>query len=95
MEKFLRFIPAVFFSAYFFKVLIKGAMFVDAPVLLILAILAMYTEYKLRDARLLAIEAKVAASLAEVETQKKEIEQLKNHVAAVKMGHMRVPNVGR
>lgn len=90
MDKVIRFFPIVLFSAYFTKILISGAKFVDAPVLAIAALLIIAMEFKLRDKKLSQVSQQVKDMQSSQDEMKKEVEQLRSYVSSAKLNQLRV-----
>jgi Na+/melibiose symporter-like transporter len=79
----LRILPWAMVSLYTTKILILGAQYVDAPILLILAAFLAIFEYKAKDKKYIELQDKIK----ELENKDKDIEikleEVKNRISTV------------
>lgn len=89
MDKAFKYFPAVLFCLYFTKLLILGAGLSDAPVLAITAALLLALEYKIKNKQIEELKSEISKLSAALDEQKKDIEQMKSVIGAVKLGNIR------
>lgn len=80
-----RFVPALIFGAYSVKLLLVGSSFADAPILLVLAAIYAFSEYKPDNRHFLELDTKISNLEAQIKEQEKLIESIKTHVSGIKM----------
>lgn len=81
----LRILPWTLLSFYSVKILILGAQYVDAPILLILAGFLGFFEYKTSDAKYIELKQKQQAQAVELEATNKRISEMKSHLESIKL----------
>jgi len=84
MVNFIKYLPLAFFSVYISKLLFVGASFADAPIVFIMAVLSAYYEYSTNHKQIKSLEKQLASLSDNHEKTKKDLEDLKNHVAQIK-----------
>lgn len=95
METKIKYVPLGLFCVSVLKVLIVGATYVDAPVLLILACLAAVYETKSQLKVIKALEDKVAELQNQINDGSKSISEIKTFVGGIKLGqNIRTTQVG-
>lgn len=81
----LRILPWALLSFYAVKVLILGAQYVDAPILLILAGFLAIFEYKAKDSQYKELQEKQKKIDEELAETNKKIEEMKVHLSSMKL----------
>jgi outer membrane murein-binding lipoprotein Lpp len=95
MEKVIKSLPAVLFSAYFVKVAAMGAGYVDALVLAVAGALYIAIEFKTSDKKVMILEEQVSDLAAQNEQLKKEMGELRSYVTGAKLGQVRMQQNAR
>lgn len=78
-------LPLGLLMIYFAKVCLQPVNLPEVGILLILAGLVSYLEYKNSDKKLVAIEENVATLKKDIEEKTKEIESMKTYVTGLKL----------
>ncbi len=95
MDKHLKLVPLVFFSALSIKLIATGISISDAPVLLILALCSIYYEFKIENKKLTAFEAKISKLEEHLQARSKEIDEIKTSISSVRLAQsMRSTTIG-
>jgi len=81
----LRILPWTLLSLYSLKLLILGAVLVDAPILLILAGFLAIFEYKEKDAKYKELKQELDQIKNNSKETEKRIEELKVYVSSIKL----------
>lgn len=81
----LRILPWTLLSLYSVKVLILGAQYVDAPVLLILAGFLAFFEYKTSDAKYVELKQEQEKLNKELADVNKKMSEMKTYLESMKL----------
>ena len=86
MDKYLKLLPLALVTLYSSKLLVKGAEFTDAPILMILAVLLAFYEVKLNNKAIKKLEDEITALKNANTENSKQMEEVRNHVGSLKLG---------
>lgn len=90
MDKIIKFVPLVLFSAQFIKSIVLGPALADAPVLAIAALLIVAMEYKVTNKKIQALQSEIEGFNALLAENNKHLEQVRTHVSGIKLGQTRI-----
>lgn len=89
-----RLIPLLAFCLYFTKLFFQPPTLIDSSILLILAAISAYFEYKNSEKQIRDLEQKFSKLEQDLEFKTKEIDLLKSSVASIKFGNSLRPTAG-
>lgn len=84
MINLVKYLPLAFLSLYLSKILVVGANFTDAPIILIIASLSAYYEYGLKNKELKKLQEDLSVLSAELDKNKKDVEDVRSYVGQIK-----------
>lgn len=87
--EYLRYIPMGLLTICLGKLLIMGFAFADAPVIISLAALTGFFEFKLENKKFVELETKLKEISEKIDHKNKEIDEVKNYVSGIKMAQSR------
>jgi hypothetical protein len=85
MNKFIKHLPLGIFCLYFSKVYLQAISYPEVGILLVLAGIAGYFEYKSNDQKLTSLEARIDKQQAQLDLKEKELEIIKTTMASLKL----------
>jgi hypothetical protein len=83
--QYVKYLPLILLVAYFIKIIIVSATFVDAAIMLILGAIIFIYEHKSHNNQMLIMENKVRELDAALKIQVKYLEENRTAVASLKM----------
>jgi len=85
MQKFIKHLPLAIFCLYFSKVYLQSVSYPEVGILLVLAGIAGYFEYKSNGEALSLLEARLDKQQIQLESKEKELEVIKTTIASLKL----------
>ncbi len=85
MQKFVKHLPLAIFCLYFSKVYLQAISYPEVGILLVLAGIAAFFEYKSNDQKLSSLEERINKQQIQLENKEKELEIVKTTIASLKL----------
>ncbi len=85
MNKFIKHLPLGIFCLYFSKVYLQAISYPEVGILLVLAGIAGYFEYKSNNEALSLLELRIDKQQIQLENKEKELEVIKTTIASLKL----------
>lgn len=85
MQKIVKHLPLAIFCLYFSKVYLQTISYPEVGILLVLASIASFYEYKAADSKLNQLEDKLIKQEIRLESKEKELEIIKTTIASLKL----------
>lgn len=85
MNKIVKHLPLGIFCLYFSKIYLQSISYPEVGILLVLASIAAFFEYKSNDQKLSAIEERINKQQIQLDFKEKELEIVKTTIASLKL----------